>query len=91
MRCATDNAPYGMRVRELLSQHLPRRLNIQKVVRKLGLSERSLRRYLTAEGTSSRDIVHNSRRDALAVHDLKRELGHRHPLNRAGYAQGPLL
>jgi len=58
MRRATQDAPYDMRVRELLSQHLPRRLNIQAVARKLGLSERTLRRYLAAEGTSFRDILH---------------------------------
>jgi len=55
---ATEDAPYSMRVRELLTEQPPRRLNIKATARKLGLSERSLRRRLAAEGISFREIQH---------------------------------
>jgi AraC-like DNA-binding protein len=67
---ATKDAPYGMRVREVLSRHLPRRLNLQTVARKLGLSERSLRRHLAAEGISFRAILHSVCAD-LAIRMLR--------------------
>jgi AraC-like DNA-binding protein len=63
MRLA-HRVPYGLRVRRLLEQRgAARRLDMQSVARSLGLSVRSLRRRLTAEGTS----YHAVEDEALAV------------------------
>ena len=56
---ATEDAPYALRVQEFLTQQVPRRPNIETTARKLGLSERSLRRRLAAEGVSFREIQHS--------------------------------
>lgn len=49
--------PYSVRVRELLVQRRwPKRIDMPQVARALGLSLRSLRRYLSAEGTSYSEL-----------------------------------
>jgi AraC-like DNA-binding protein len=50
------SAPYALRVRELLKERAPARANMSSVARALGLSVRTLRRQLSAEGTSYREI-----------------------------------
>lgn len=55
---ATEDAPYAVRVRELLTQQMPARLNMEAAARKLGLAERSLRRRLAEECVSFRAIQH---------------------------------
>ena len=51
-----DRAPYAVRLRELLLERMPARINMANAARALGLSERSLRDALAAEGTSYREI-----------------------------------
>ncbi|MFM2418566.1 MAG: hypothetical protein RL385_3289 [Pseudomonadota bacterium] len=53
---ATARAPYAVRVRELLIEAHPLRLSMVGAASALGLSERSLRYALTAEGTSYREV-----------------------------------
>ncbi len=49
--------PYAVRVRELLVQgRWPKRIDMPQVARSLGMSLRSLRRYLSAEGTSYSEL-----------------------------------
>jgi AraC-like DNA-binding protein len=50
------NAPYALRVRDVLKQRAPERANMASVARTLGLSVRTLRRQLSAEATSYREI-----------------------------------
>jgi len=50
------NAPFSLRVRDVLEQRAPERVNMASVARALGLSVRTLRRQLNAEGTSYREI-----------------------------------
>lgn len=50
------NAPFALRVRDVLKQRAPERANMASVARTLGLSVRTLRRQLSAEGTSYREI-----------------------------------
>jgi AraC-like DNA-binding protein len=61
----TQKTPYALRVRELLvRQEQPQRTHDMKAIaRALGLSVRSLRRRLAAEGTSYNTVV----REALAI------------------------
>jgi AraC-like DNA-binding protein len=59
-----EQAPYALRARELLVQHgWASRLDMESVARALGLSVRSLRRHLAAEGKS----YHAVEREALAT------------------------
>jgi AraC-like DNA-binding protein len=60
----TQRAPFSLRVRERLVQHGPaRRTDMSAVARSLGLSARSLRRRLAAEGKSYNTVVN----EALAI------------------------
>jgi AraC-like DNA-binding protein len=60
----TQGVPYALRARELLVQRgWPERMDMQTVARALGLSVRSLRRRLAAEGKSYSDIEN----DAFAI------------------------
>lgn len=52
----TRPASYGSRLREILLKRVPEPTNMSIAARSLGLSVRSLRRHLTAEGTSYREI-----------------------------------
>ena len=52
------NAPFAVRVRELLRERTSDRLNMSDVARALGLSVRSLRRQLGEEGISFRSLEH---------------------------------
>lgn len=81
---ATQEAPYAVRVREILTQQSPTRLNIDAAARKLGLSERSLRRRLAAEGISFR-AIQESVLTSLA-HELLRE--RRFTIKEAAHAMG---
>lgn len=63
------NVPYAVRVRELLEQRAPERASMASVARALGLSVRSLRRQLTAEGASFRELEYAALA-ALARHLL---------------------
>jgi AraC-like DNA-binding protein len=67
-RLAKD-APYALRVRELLVQRGPQRIDMPTVARSLGLSVRSLRRHLASEGKSYND-VENDARSNVAKHLL---------------------
>ncbi len=59
-----EQAPYALRARELLVQHgWASRPDMESVARALGLSVRSLRRHLAAEGES----YHVVEREALAT------------------------
>jgi AraC-like DNA-binding protein len=59
-----QGVPYALRVREfLVQQRSPRRTDMETVARSLGLSVRSLRRRLAAEGKSYSAVEH----DALAI------------------------
>lgn len=49
-------APYSVRVRALIAQHIPRRISMTDVARAFGMSSRSLRRALAEEGTKYREI-----------------------------------
>jgi AraC-like DNA-binding protein len=51
-----QNASFALRVRDVLGQRAPQRSNMASVARTLGLSVRTLRRQLSAEGTSYREI-----------------------------------
>ena len=53
---ATQHAPYAWRVRELLLERSPKRIPMPKAASYLGVSERTLRAQLAAEGTSYREI-----------------------------------
>jgi AraC-like DNA-binding protein len=60
----TDRMPYAARVHDLLVwQRPPRDLTMAHAARTLGTSERSLRRHLTAEGTTYPEVLS----DALAT------------------------
>jgi AraC-like DNA-binding protein len=60
----TQGVPYALRARELLVQHgWPERMDMQTVARALGLSVRSLRRRLAAEGKSYSHVEN----DAFAI------------------------
>jgi AraC-like DNA-binding protein len=60
----TQPAPFAFRVRERLVQQGPgRRIEMNAVARSLGLSERSLRRRLAAEGKAYNTVVN----EALAI------------------------
>lgn len=62
IRHLTDQRPYAARVRELLIwQRPPRDMSMTGVARKLGVSVRSLRRYLSAEGQSFPKLAHEAR------------------------------
>ena len=50
------NAPFALRVRDVLERRAPERSNMASVARTLGLSVRTLRRQLNAEGTSFREL-----------------------------------
>lgn len=54
----THNAPYALRVRELLIARIPARITMAGAAQALGLSERSLRTVLSQEGTSYREVEH---------------------------------
>jgi AraC-like DNA-binding protein len=57
----TDKLPYATRVLDVLVWHgPPRDITMQTVARTLGVSVRSLRRYLTAEGKSYSELVAES-------------------------------
>ena len=61
MRHLTDQRPYAARVRDLLIwQRPPRDMSMTGVARKLGVSVRSLRRYLSAEGQSFPKLMHEA-------------------------------
>ena len=64
----TRNAPYALRVRELLIARIPARITMAGAARALGLSERGLRTVLAQEGTSYRAVEH------AALGTLAREL-----------------
>ena len=69
-RLARD-APYALRVRELLVQRgWPERIDMATVARSLGLSVRSLRRYLVSEGKSYNDVENDARAN-VAKHLLR--------------------
>ena len=54
----TDRAPYAVRVHDaLIWQRPPRDMTMHGVARKLGVSVRSLRRYLTAEGKTFAELT----------------------------------
>jgi len=59
----TQRTPYALRVRELLVQQGSPRSDMDQVARALGISPRSLRRRLAAEGKSYQSVVN----EALAV------------------------
>jgi AraC-like DNA-binding protein len=64
LACLTRSVPYALRVRDLLVQKgWSERLDMQSVARTLGLSVRSLRRRLAAEGKSYSGIEN----DAFAI------------------------
>lgn len=52
----TPQAPYAMRVRAVVCEALPARTTMSRVARDLGISVRSLRRHLSDEGTSFREL-----------------------------------
>jgi AraC-like DNA-binding protein len=60
----TRRTPYALRVREVLVRHaLPNRIDMDSVARTLGMSVRSLRRLLAAEGKPYGDVLN----EALAI------------------------
>lgn len=59
----------GLRVRELLAQHLPAQLPVDEVAAALAMSVRTLHRHLAREGTSFQRVKDDLRRD-LAVQRL---------------------
>ena len=56
LKGVSERAPYTLGLRELMLRRMPRRTSMQAAARTLGISERSLRRQLIAEGTSFRDV-----------------------------------
>ncbi|HKU37318.1 MAG TPA: AraC family transcriptional regulator [Polyangiales bacterium] len=81
----TEDVPYSTRVREVLVwQPPPRELGMASVARKLGVSVRSLRRYLTAEGKPYPELVNEAlasiakkclRDEGRSIVDTAAELG----------------
>jgi AraC-like DNA-binding protein len=68
----TKDAPYAMRVRELLVREgWPHRTDMKSVARALGLSVRSLRRRLDAEDKSYNDVLNEAL--AIVAKDLIRD------------------
>jgi AraC-like DNA-binding protein len=59
----TEQAPFTMRVRDLLVEQGPMQPDMDRIARALGLSKRSLRRRLVSEGSSYKAIV----KEALAI------------------------
>jgi AraC-like DNA-binding protein len=80
-----DRSPYATRVRDVLVwQRPPRDMTMASVARKLGMSVRSLRRRLTAEGKSYADLMDEAlasiakaclRDERRTILDTARELG----------------
>ena len=67
----TEHAPYARRVHALLVQRAwARRLDMETVARSLGLSVRSLRRHLAAEGKSY-NVVEDEALETVAKHLLR--------------------
>jgi AraC-like DNA-binding protein len=80
----TLQARYAARVREFLVERAPARVNMSAVAHSLGLSVRTLRRRLAAEGKSYLEIEH----DALAL-AARRLLGdERYTIQEAAQAMG---
>jgi len=56
----SERTPYTIGLRELILRRAPKRTSMHTAARALGLSERSLRRQLTAEGTTFREVEYSA-------------------------------
>jgi AraC-like DNA-binding protein len=72
------------RVEQILATASPRQVSMDEVARELGISRRSLRRHLAAEGTSFAELAERSR-----IRAAKRMLEHRgSSIQEIAYALG---
>jgi AraC-like DNA-binding protein len=84
MTRSTPQARYALRVQELLVERAPARVNMSAVAGALGLSVRTLRRRLVAEGKSYLDVEHEAL--ALVARRLLRD--QQHTIQEAAHAMG---
>lgn len=81
----SQHAPYAQRVREfLVQQHSPRRVDMETVATALGLSVRSLRRRLAAEGKS----YSAAENEALAIVAKRLLCDERRTIQETAYEMG---